>query len=101
MTILGVATGMLWWGKRLACSADNRDGCPTTPAMMVRRFQTYLSCQTVTNLRIFRTTKEKGAERQPIAVLANRSELSGQGLAARHSLTFESEPPTPKPHHAN
>jgi hypothetical protein len=33
---------------------------PPTADIAVRRFQTYLSCQAMTNLRIFPVTLEKG-----------------------------------------
>jgi hypothetical protein len=46
---------------------------PPTADNAVRRFQTYLSCQAVTNLQIFPVVQEKGGKFEAQAVLAGRA----------------------------
>jgi hypothetical protein len=48
---------------------------PPTPDNAVRRFQTYLSCQAVTNLRIFPVAQEKGEKFEGLAVLAKKLQV--------------------------
>ena len=46
---------------------------PPTADNAVRRFQTYLSCQAVTDLRIFPVAQEKGEKFEAQAVLAGQA----------------------------